>query len=170
MELTAKRPKAESASMLICRSCLPNLFSRRRADHRLVEHIADRHHAGAQIDAEYAAFALMPRGDQSVIAGRLRPRALAGRIAQGDANRAAVFQAILAGADLATRLVEPIDPVEIGLRRGEKIVIGGLRGARRQQKRKCAQSFHRNPRPSPNHWRPDLIAEAAPPGAKNMAS
>ena len=41
------------------------LFRLRRADHRLVQHIADRHHAGAQIDPENAAFPLMPEATRA---------------------------------------------------------------------------------------------------------
>ncbi len=70
---------------------------------------------------------LVPRADKAIIAGRLRAGALAGGIAQGHAHGAAVLEAELAGADLAGGLVEPIDPVEVGLRRGEKFVSRGLR-------------------------------------------
>src|SRR5690606_37365499 len=71
----------------------------RRADHLVVEDVADAHLAGADIGAEDAAFALMPRGDQNIVARRLRSRPLPGRETGGEAD-AALLELELAGADL----------------------------------------------------------------------
>jgi hypothetical protein len=47
----------------------------------------------------------------------------------------------LAGADLAGQLVQPIDTVQLDLGRGEKLKIGGERGAgaNKAEREKCRQ-------------------------------
>src|SRR5690606_24212885 len=90
-------------------------------DDPLVEDVADAHLAGPEIDPEDAPFPLVPGGDEAVFAGRLRPGALARAETERDPNRA-FLQSILAGADLAGDPVDPVDAVQVGLRRRHEII------------------------------------------------
>ena len=127
------------------------LFPLRRADDILVGdrlvialllaleiEIADAERAGAIIDAEHAAFLLMPRGDEAIVAGLLLRRAVAAAIAGRDAKRARAdvgssrIVRELAGDDVAGQFIQAVDQRQIDLRRGEKFVLGRLgAGAKR---------------------------------------
>ena len=111
--------------------------------------IADAERAGAIIDAEHAAFLLVTRRDEPVVAGLLLRRAVAAAIAGRDAERARAdvgssrIVGELAGDDVAGQFIQPIDEREIDLRRGQKLELAGLApGASQRQAASAA-----NPKP-----------------------
>jgi hypothetical protein len=58
--------------------------------------------------------------DKLILSHRPGLGALARRVAQGDADRGAFLEAILAGANLPGGAIEPENPIEIGLGRSQK--------------------------------------------------
>ena len=102
--------------------------------------IANAEPAGAIIDAKHAAFLLVTRRDQPIVAGVLLCRAVSAAIAGGDAERAGTdigpprIVSELARDDVAGQFVEAVDQRQIDLRRGEKLILGGF-DARRKEAR-----------------------------------
>src|SRR3954452_8336021 len=90
----------------------------------MIEDVADRHRAGAQINPEDAALALVTRGDEAIFARLLRGRTLARGITERHADRI-LLEAVLAGANLASGAIKPVDAIEIGFGRCEEFVVCG---------------------------------------------
>src|ERR1700733_66648 len=119
--------------------------------------IANAEPAGAIIDAKHAAFLLVTRRDQPVVARVLLCRAVAAAIAGGDAEgpRADIgspgIVSELARDDVARQFVEAVDQRQVDLRRREKFILASLSAGGEK-----AGSDRRNPktRSFPRHCRP----------------
>src|SRR5208337_4468308 len=135
--------------------------------------IADAEAARAIIDAENAAFLLMPRRNEAVFAGLLFDCAFAAAIAGRDSESArpnvGSIRVVgeLAGDDVSRQLIQSVDKRQIDLRRREKLVLA-CNGRRRRRacrdRRDCRRrSFpqHRSPQQKPNHFAVSLAEAAA---------
>ena len=115
--------------------------------------IANAEPAGAIIDAKHAAFLLVTRRDQPIVAGVLLGRAVAAAIAGGDAKRARTdigssrIVSELARDDVAGQFVEAVDQRQIDLRRREKFILAGFRARRKEARdgRCTAQNLKLSP-------------------------
>src|SRR5271165_2512353 len=135
--------------------------------------IADAEAARAIIDAENAAFLLMPRRDKAVIARLLFDCALAAAIAGRDSESAGPnvgsigVVGELAGDDITRQLIQSVNKRKIDLRRCEKLILACNGGRRRRDcrdRRDCRRrSFpqHRSPQQKPNHLAVSLAEAAA---------
>ena len=102
--------------------------------------VANAERAGAIIDTKHAAFLLVTRRHEPIVAGLLLCRAVTAAIAGRDAERAradigsARIVSELARDDVAGQFIKTIDQRQVNLRRGEELVLAGF-DARRKEAR-----------------------------------
>ncbi len=106
--------------------------------------IANAEPAGAIIDAEHAAFLLVSRRDEAIVAGVLLRGAVATAIAGRDAECAGAdigssrIVGELARDDVARQFVEAIDQRQVDLRGCEKLILaGGGAGRKKARGDRC---------------------------------